>query len=484
MELIFKEQEFSNFSGCRRTLTVPVQFNSASDSQICDDTYCLSYFEFNQLIRDYHKVYSEAACSGVMLLNVVQSVHSLAAILACFGLDKTVVFCASTSDIPAVLSSCDHFELDDQQRLLHANKASNHESIKINDQVLESNGLLGFLSSGSVGESKVILHRFASLIANSESALSLLPLSERDKVLIPVPISHMYGFGAAALSSLCAGASIQLTKGLNLLKWKQIERTWRPSSVFFTPSLLDAVSAKLSDKHSLKLIVTAGDCVNTRYLDAWSNKTQYWLNLYGSTEMGVVGIAPLINQGARQQDASHAQFTPCPGVHVTSNNEQLYIHQVHAFVGYLNSAMRCSKVPLSVQHINVTELPFKTGDLGAVANDGRFSVYGRTKFSVNREGRLLAFAQLEIELKKHALKEGSPIGDLVLIPGPQDSRGKTLIACCEGITDNQLGALRQIWREHLPVYTIPSQVTLVDPLPRLANGKPNRRKLEEAISHV
>ncbi|MBD1580675.1 AMP-binding protein [Pseudoalteromonas sp. S16_S37] len=464
----------------------PIQFNAAIDAQISDDNNTLSYYAFNQLIREYHEVLSETPCSGTFLLSITQSVHSLALMLACFGLKKTAVFRANTSEIPTQLKDCDQFELDANQVLCRTQAFSrvSHVTRDSAQKSTESQGLLGFLSSGSVGEPKVILHQPTSLVANSQNALHLLPLSLQDNVLIPVPISHMYGFGAAALSSLCAGASVCLTQGLNLLKWKQIEKTWQPSCVFFTSSLLDAVSAKLSDKHTLKLIVTAGDCVNTRYLNAWVNKTQFWLNLYGSTEMGVIGIASLINQGLMNNEAEQAYFTPCPEVEVASSKEQLHVHQAHAFVGYLNSNALIAMSPAHPQFLSVAEKPFKTGDLGRVATDGRFSVHGRADFSVNREGRLLAFAQLEIELKKQALNLNVSVQELVLVCGPQDSKGKTLIACCEGVAESQFSALKQAWRRHLPAYAVPSQIKLVDPLPRLANGKLNRRKLEEVISHV
>ncbi|NOU51947.1 long-chain fatty acid--CoA ligase [Pseudoalteromonas sp. JBTF-M23] len=466
----------------------PIQFNPTTSATICDDNNSVSYHAFNQLIRDYHEALLDVPCSEVFVLSITQSIHCLALMLACFGLKKTAVLRASTSEIPTQLKECDQFELDANQLLCRTQAQvvgqSSHMQGNTEQTCGDSQGMLGFLSSGSVGEPKVIFHQPDSLVANSQNALNLLPLSLQDNVLIPVPISHMYGFGAAALSSLCAGASVCLTQGLNLLKWKQIEKTWQPSCVFFTSSLLDAVSAKLSDKHVLKLIVTAGDCVNTRYLNAWVNKTQFWLNLYGSTEMGVIGIASLINQGLLNSDAEQAYFTPCPGVDVASVNEQLEVHQMHAFVGYLNSNASIAMSPAHPQFFNVAEKPFKTGDLGKLASDGRFSVHGRADFSVNREGRLLAFAQLEIELKKQALNLDVFVQELALVCGPQDSKGKTLIACCEGVTESQFSALKQAWRSHLPAYAVPSQIKLVDPLPRLANGKLNRRKLEEVISHV
>lgn len=459
----------------KSALPIPLRFNAASTATISDDNHTLSYSEFNQCISEYHNTLAEMTLTErklteTVLVSIEQSVHYLALMLACFGQKKGFIFFASTGKIPDRLSACDRICLDQDNNIsLVTHKQIDTQTDKsasqLADQSLAMSGKLGFLSSGSVGDPKVILHQAPSLIANSQNARHLLPLSDEDKVLIPVPISHMYGFGAAALTSLCSGASLQLTLGLNLLKWRKIENTCHPSCVFFTPSLLDAISAKISYQHTLKFIVTAGDCVNTRYLRTWADKTQYWLNLYGSTELGVIGIASLLHDDLLNEATEKIEFTPCNNVHVYCQDEQLHIVHPHAFVGYLNQCVSLS--------------PFKTGDLGHVESNGRFSVNGRADFSVNREGRLLAFAQLEMELKKHASVE-----NVVLVPGPKDSKGKTLIACCEGVSEEQLITLKQTWRRHLPAYAVPSELKIVDPLPRLANGKLNRKKLEEVITHV
>ena len=55
----------------------------------------------------------------------------------------------------------------------------------------------------------------------------------------PVPVAHMYGFGAEFLPAVMAGASIDLQEKTHLLKYLERERQFQPNIVFATPTLCE-----------------------------------------------------------------------------------------------------------------------------------------------------------------------------------------------------------------------------------------------------
>ncbi|KKL04899.1 hypothetical protein LCGC14_2611460 [marine sediment metagenome] len=114
-------------------------------------------------------------------------------------------------------------------------------------------------TSGTTGTPKWAVHETASLLDNARACVTRLELSQQDRVMIPVPIHHMYGLGAALLPSLLAGASIALVPRGNPLEIFRAQRAVDPTAVFLVPSQCRSIMALNRGIVPRRLTVLAGD---------------------------------------------------------------------------------------------------------------------------------------------------------------------------------------------------------------------------------
>jgi long-subunit acyl-CoA synthetase (AMP-forming) len=82
----------------------------------------------------------------------------------------------------------------------------------------------------------MVLHNIKAAFANSIAAVNRLGLTGQDRALIPVPVNHLFSFGAALLPSLLVGATIRLPARGNPLVIFQAQRSFEPTVMFMVPS--------------------------------------------------------------------------------------------------------------------------------------------------------------------------------------------------------------------------------------------------------
>jgi acyl-coenzyme A synthetase/AMP-(fatty) acid ligase len=129
---------------------------------------------------------------------------------------------------------------------------------------------------------------------------------------------------------------------------------------------------------------------------------------------------------------------------------------------------------------------FCSSDLARSGPGGTLEVLGRSDLSVNRNGLLLTFADLEA-----ALREIDGVEAVGVAAGPDGIRGRVLVAFCAlGRGSEQSAAqLRAKLANRVPAFAMPEQIRVVPELPRLPNGKINRSQLaawaqSDARSHT
>jgi amino acid adenylation domain-containing protein len=117
---------------------------------------------------------------------------------------------------------------------------------------------------------------------------------------------------------------------------------------------------------------------------------------------------------------------------------------------------------------------YRTGDLARVLPDGMIELLGRIDHQVKLRGFRIELGEVEAALTQHlsvaqavvVLREDEP-GDRRLVGYVVVSAGSILNA----------SDLRRFVREKLPEYMVPSAIVEIGALPRLPNGKVNRRAL-------
>jgi acyl-coenzyme A synthetase/AMP-(fatty) acid ligase len=333
-------------------------------------------------------------------------------------------------------------------------------------------------TSGSTGTPKMTVHFHAKMITNARHCVERLKLQSDDRIALPTPIFHMFGYGAGFLPAVAVGASIDLQKGANLLRYMQREREFNPNVAFMTPIFCETLLKGRKSPRAYRLTVSAGDRFRGDVFTRYEAMFGCLVNLYGSTEMGAMtASAPSDPLELRSTTVG----LPMLGVHmrlevgaVSASEEhqdigQLWCHHDSGCEGYIDNNGQPAGWRLS-DHDGW----FCTRDLGQIKPDGRIVVFGRGDHSVNRDGVLVFFADVEKVIEKIEGVEAA-----VIVSKGEGQRGKGLVAYCVTAKDTNLteSDVRTACFNRLPRRAIPDTIRLVKTLPLLPNGKFDRQQL-------
>jgi acyl-CoA synthetase (AMP-forming)/AMP-acid ligase II len=329
-------------------------------------------------------------------------------------------------------------------------------------------------TSGSTGTPKIAVHSHTRLRENVLNCVQRLRLNSDDRIAIPAPLFHMYGLGAAFLPAVAVNASIDLQKGANLLRYLQREKKFNPNVVFMTPVFCETLLKGRKSPRTYKLTITAGDRFRGDTFTKYESLCGCLVQLYGSTEMGAIAAAsPDTPSEIRAQTVGkpmqNVQMRVEKGPDGTKDFGELWCYHQSGFEGYVDE----NGNPISLGQ-EYREGWFRTKDFGRIWPESHIEVLGRCDHSVNRDGLLVFFADVE-----KAIETIEGIDSAVVISKGESQRGKRLIAYCVPAKGVEVAEkdIRTACFDLLSRHAIPDQVVVVNSLPLLANGKVDRQKL-------
>jgi acyl-CoA synthetase (AMP-forming)/AMP-acid ligase II len=347
-------------------------------------------------------------------------------------------------------------------------------------EVLQVPHRLYMRTSGSTGTPKLVVHHHDRFFENVAAGQARLDLTPSDRVAIPVPLFHMYGLGAAFLPSILAGASVDLQKGANLLRYIQREQKFDPTVAFMTPIFCEMLLKGRKSPRPYRMTVAAGDRMRSETFDRYEAQFGCLVKLYGSTEMGIMAAAsPQDGVDLR----SNSVGLPLPGIRFKLEHPQadlapdweglgeLWCHNPTGFEGYVDSQGQ----PWGDQAWGHQSTDwFRTKDFGQIYDSGRISVVGRCDHSVNRDGLLVFFSDVE-----RAIDTCDSVELSVVVAKGESSRGKGLVAYCipaKGFQPVE-SEIRAHCFDRLPKRAVPDSIQILKSLPLLPNGKVDRQAL-------
>ncbi|MCP4108046.1 MAG: long-chain fatty acid--CoA ligase [Desulfobacteraceae bacterium] len=335
-------------------------------------------------------------------------------------------------------------------------------------------GKLYLRTSGSTGAPKMAVHNLDRLRGNARNCVERLDINRDDRIAVPVPIFHMFGLGAAFLPAVAVEASVDLQKGANLLTYMQRERVFNPSVAFMTPVFCETLLKGRKSPRTYRLTVTAGD--RFRKDGAFAKYESLFgclVNLYGSTEMGAITAG---SPDDSFEDRSGTAGKPMTGALMRAEKRnpksgngndigELLCRYEYGFEGYADE---------NGNPADGNQEWFRTKDLGRIRPDGRIEVMGRCDHSVNRDGLLVFFADVE-----RAVKTINGIDSVVIVSQGESRRGKGIVAYCVPIKETDISEtdVRNACFGILPGRAVPDTVIFKDSLPLLPSGKIDRQKL-------
>ncbi|HYO11769.1 MAG TPA: class I adenylate-forming enzyme family protein [Thermoanaerobaculia bacterium] len=470
------------------------------DRVVTDGRHTVSYAETAGLLDELDRRF--AGCGGLqdhpLALECSQSVAGALALLWVLSRKHDVVLLpelgepSKESGTPRFIPSfCSHVVTASAARSPEAASPLGGVGIVVNDAFAAEPVVAAFQgpdlylrTSGSTGVPKLTRMSHQKWLNNALACVDRWKLTADDRLSVPVPIFHSYGFGAAFLPGLLAGAAMDVGSGGNILRYIEREERFTPNVAFLTPALCDMFLTVRKTPRLYRLAVTAGDKIKRETMAGFEPRFGPLLNLYGSAEMGAVSSASPDDPPAERLGTAG---TPLAGIELRVEDVgddieaaagervgRLLCRQKNGSDGYLVQEGSWRFEP------RADDEWFTTGDLAKIRADGYVEILGRSGLSVKRDGLLVVFADVETAVEK---VEG--IQRAVVVAAGESRRGPRLVAVClprQNGEGPRPEAVRKRCFELLPRYAVPDEVVMVDSLPLLPSGKVDRRALRDLVS--
>lgn len=444
-----------------------VRHNGISDDQ-CFVNYGDVLKEFQNLDQ-YFKAH-QLQITRCVFLEVNNTVDCVIIMLYFFS-KKVNVFLASPNllNSGAVPGFCDKILIlkdRDDSSSLQIQLAENTNYTDKGD--LENNsGMVILASSGSIAAPKYIYYKADNLFKNAAACIQHFNISKDSKLLVSVPVCHMYGLGVGLLPGIIAGANVSIINKSNVIKLIDKLRGFKPDISLINPTfckMLLQLNKTLSQSHTY---ISAGEPLDGNLRTEFINRYGHLINLYGCSELGAMATSEVSLQ--HKITFSEKSLKPVNGVKfkikTTGNSNEILCKNPYGFEFYLDEYGK-----------RMTDQPFEDGwyrtkDAGRIDNSGNLEVVGRIDLCINRSGFLLSLEELEVKLEnllEHANK-------IVTI----ETSSKELLAICELKTDYTLdtSSAKNTCLRNLPRYAVPDHFHFTESIPRLYNGKPDRKQL-------
>ncbi|MEO1998551.1 MAG: amino acid adenylation domain-containing protein [Planctomycetaceae bacterium] len=349
-------------------------------------------------------------------------------------------------------------------------------------------------TSGSTGVPKGVIITHAMVIAFVEWALKYFDIDDTDRVSGHSPLhfdlSTFDTYGAFA-----AGAELHpVPPELNLLPHKLSEfiRKRELTQWFSVPSILnyqakfDAVAQ--NDFPHLRRLMWCGEVLPTPTLMYFMQRLPAvpFTNLYGPTEATIASSYYTVPECPTSDTAVIPIGTACTGEELlvlddrrqavaAGTTGELYIQGVGLSPGYWQDEERTRAV--FVQHPQTGATIYRTGDLARVDSEGLVEFIGRTDTQIKSRGHRIELGEIETAL--HTLDF---LGESAVVAIETGGFENTAI-CCAYVAaadgDVSIPHIRRSLTQSLPRYMLPQFWLSFEQLPKNANGKIHRPRLQE-----
>ncbi|XP_049720115.1 malonate--CoA ligase ACSF3, mitochondrial isoform X1 [Elephas maximus indicus] len=373
-------------------------------------------------------------------------------------------------------------------------------------------GAMIVYTSGTTGRPKGVLSSHGNVSSMVTGLVDKWAWTPDDVILHVLPLHHVHGMVNKLLCPLWVGATcVMLPKFSAEQVWEKFLSSETPrvnlfmavptiysklidyyDKRFTQPHVQDYVRAVCKEK--IRLMVSGSAALPLPVLEKWRDITGHTLlERYGMTEIGMALSNPLT---AARLPGSVG--TPLPGVEVRIVSESPQ-RDAHSYAVHAEGNERETKVtpgfeekegellvrgpsvfreywdkPEETKNAFTPDGWFKTGDT-AVFKDGRYWIRGRTSVDIIKSG---SYKLSALEIERHLLAHPS-ITDVAVIGVPDMTWGQRVTAVVTLRDGHSLSQqqLREWAKGVLAPYAVPSELLLVEEIPRNLMGKINKKEL-------
>ncbi len=341
-------------------------------------------------------------------------------------------------------------------------------------------------TSGTTGSPKGVLLTHRNLVNNGFLIARTLGYTERDRICLPVPLSHCFGNVIGTMAALASGAAIILPNwcfdaGATLAA---IEAE-RATSLYGVPTMFIAELSHPEfsrfDVTSLRTGIMAGaPCPVELMRRVISDLHCPELTIaYGLTETSPVITMSEVDDELERRVCTAGKVMPCTEIKVvsTANGETVETGEQGEICtrGYMMMKGYDDEPEATARAID-RDGWFRTGDLGVMREDGYIRVTGRAKDMIIRGGENIYPREIEEFLYTHP-----KIAEIHVTGLPDERLGEIVLAWVRlkaGETAS-VEEIREFCRDRIAHFKIPQRVRFVDSFPTTLSGKIQKFRIRE-----
>ncbi|KAF7771534.1 rhizoxin biosynthesis, polyketide synthase / nonribosomal peptide synthetase RhiB [Pseudoalteromonas citrea] len=350
-------------------------------------------------------------------------------------------------------------------------------------------------TSGSTGEPKGVLVEHGNVTQLFINSQTLFQFSEQDTWCL----FHSYAFDFSVWEiwgALLHGGKLvipdEATKKdsaafSHFIAEHEVTVLNQTPSAFFP--LMERLVANPQLAHHIRQIIFGGEALELHRLVPWfasDYARPELVNMYGITETTIhVTHASITKSMVMNSQNKSIIGLPLPGYdillfdehrHAVSHGNigEMYVAGTGVTRGYLNrTALTEERFINHIDESGVQRRLYRTGDLAKRASDGRLEYIGRTDNQVQIRGHRIELGEVH-----HALLTLSYVNDAAVIV-QNKHQGDVLTAYVVTKTSVSIETLRTDLLALLPEYMVPSFFIFIEKLPLTANGKLDKKALEQ-----
>jgi len=334
-------------------------------------------------------------------------------------------------------------------------------------------------TSGTTGKPKGVVTTHQNIQAQVTSLITAWEWTSCDRILHILPLHHIHGIINVLTCALWAGAECHLLSKFdaetvwnricdgNLTLFMAVPTIYVKLIAAWETASKERQKSMSAGCAKMRLMVSGSAALPVQVLEKWQTISGHFLlERYGMTEIGMALSNPL--HGERLSGYVGKSLPEVEVRLVDENGElvpagtpgEIQVKGPGVFIEYWQNPQATAKA--------FQDGWFRTGDTAVVEN-GNYRILGRMSVDIIKTGGYKVSA-LEIEevLRSHPdIQECAVVGVADLEWGERVCAALVL----QGLQPLTLEAFRSWAKERLAVYKVPTQILIVEELPRNAMGK-------------
>jgi acyl-[acyl-carrier-protein]-phospholipid O-acyltransferase/long-chain-fatty-acid--[acyl-carrier-protein] ligase len=330
-------------------------------------------------------------------------------------------------------------------------------------------------TSGSEGIPKGVELTNDNLISNIRQALSILDVTDDERIFNALPIFHSFGLTIGTLFGLVRGVYVFLYP--SPLHYRIVPNAIydRQCTIFIsTNTFLKGYARRAHpyDFRSVRLLWSGAEKLQEGNAKIWSERFGCRiLEGYGATECSPIvcvdiPMQPKVGSVGRLMPGMEWKLEAVPGVEEAG---RLFVRGPNIMRGYLNPDANAAFLELGGW--------YDTGDIVHVDDDGYVFIRGRMKRFAKISGEMVSLTAVEDALSGAFPKYGLRCHVAILaIPDKRKGEALVLVSTEKRLTVKEA---RDVIREKgLPNLAAPRAIVFAREIPKLGTGKVNHRELQ------